>query len=60
MFRSRIGEEGAGEIFEVIVKGIKDAGVLVGREKAVDDTHVEADAASHLTFLELMDHNYRL
>ncbi len=45
VFRSRIGEEGAKAIFEQIVRQAKEAGVLVGRIKAVDATHLEANAA---------------
>jgi IS5 family transposase len=45
VFRSRIGEDGAREIFDEIVSQAKEAGVLKGRVKAVDATHVEANAA---------------
>ena len=45
VFRSRIGEGGAKDLFESIVSQSKEAGVLVGRVKAVDATHVEANAA---------------
>jgi IS5 family transposase len=45
IFRSRIGEEGARELFDEIVRQAKEAGVLVGKVKAVDATHIEANAA---------------
>ncbi len=45
VFRRRIGEEGAKAIFDEIVKQAKEAGVLVGRVKVVDATHMEANAA---------------
>lgn len=45
IFRSRIGEEGAREIFDEIVRQAKEAGVLVGKIKSVDATHVEANIA---------------
>jgi len=45
VFRSRIGEEGARELFESIVSEAREAGVLVGRVKVVDATHVEANSA---------------
>lgn len=45
VFRSRIGEDGAREVFESIVSQSKEAGVLVGRVKVVDATHVEANSA---------------
>ena len=44
-FRSRIGEEGAKVIFDEIVRQAKEAGVLVKKLKAVDATHIEANAA---------------
>lgn len=43
-FRSRIGEDGAREVFEGIVDQARDADVLVGRVKVVDATHVEANS----------------
>lgn len=45
VFRSRIGEQGARVIFDEIVRQAREAGVLVGRMKAADATHVEANAA---------------
>ena len=42
VFRSRIGEEGAREVFESIVSQAQEANVLVGRVKVVDATAVEA------------------
>jgi IS5 family transposase len=45
VFRSRIGEEGAREVFDEIVRQARLAGVLVERIKAVDATHMEANAS---------------
>lgn len=45
VFRSRIGAEGAKEIFDEIVRQAKNKGVLVGKIKSVDATHVEANIA---------------
>lgn len=43
-FRVRIGEEGARKIFEGIVEQAKESGVLIGKVKSVDATHIEANA----------------